>query len=95
MVYGHLATKWAFLQVFDILPLHGSLDPGESQEVQVTFYGHAGVVADAVALCHVEGGQTHKLLMRGEASEMKYQIDNKRIDMGTVVRSKAFPTELG
>ena len=94
MVCRQLATQKNFLQVFDILPLCGTLDPGESQQVQLTFYGHTGVVADVVALCHVEGGQTHKLLLRGEASEMRYQIDKKKIDMGTIVRSKPFPTKL-
>ena len=28
------------LQVFDILPLHGVIEPGESQTLQFSYYGH-------------------------------------------------------
>lgn len=74
--------------MFDILPLFGTLDPQESQQVQLTFYGHTGVAAEVVALCHVEGGPTYRVLLRGEASVIKYQIDKKNIQMGAVVRPK-------
>lgn len=77
---------WYFYQVFDILPLFGTLDPGESQQVQLTFYGHAWVSASVVALCHVEGGPTYQIPLRGEASVIKYHIDKRIIPLGTVVR---------
>ena len=34
-------------QVFDILPLYGTLAPGEMQRVTFTYYGHANVTCNA------------------------------------------------
>ena len=81
-----ISCVYYLLQVFDILPLFGSLDPGESQQVQLTFYGHAWVSASVLALCHVEGGPSYQLPLSGEASVVKYRIDKKTIYLGTVVR---------
>lgn len=46
---------------FDILPIRGSLAPGERQEVEVSFYGYPGVRAAATAVCHVEGGPDYQV----------------------------------
>ncbi|XP_008933568.1 PREDICTED: hydrocephalus-inducing protein homolog, partial [Merops nubicus] len=69
-------------EVFDVLPLHGVLQPGESQQVTFTFFGHANVVARVAALCRVEGGPTYQLELRGEASLISYFVDNMEIDCG-------------
>ncbi|NXI34967.1 HYDIN protein, partial [Galbula dea] len=69
-------------EVFDVLPLHGELQPGESQEVTFTFFGHSNIVACATALCRVEGGPTYELMLRGEASLISYLLDVKEIDCG-------------
>jgi len=34
-------------EVFDILPLYGALEPGETQRVTFTYYGHADVNCQA------------------------------------------------
>uniref|UniRef100_A0A8C3Q1J6 HYDIN protein n=1 Tax=Chrysolophus pictus TaxID=9089 RepID=A0A8C3Q1J6_CHRPC len=57
-----------FLQVFDIWPLYGELQPGESQQVTFTFFGHANLVAHITALCEVQGGPTYEVMLSGEAS---------------------------
>ncbi|VCW68979.1 unnamed protein product, partial [Gulo gulo] len=43
-------------EVFDILPLYGVLQPHSSHQMSFTFYGHCDIVAQAKALCEVEGG---------------------------------------
>ena len=68
--------------MFDILPLHGVLQPGESQQVQFTFYGHAGIATEVMAACKVEGGPVYQLRLVGEASEVQYKFDTKKIDFG-------------
>jgi hydrocephalus-inducing protein len=68
--------------VFDILPLHGVLHPGETQQVQFTFYGHAGVATEVMAACKVEGGPVYQLRLAGEASEVQYKFNTKKIDFG-------------
>ncbi|XP_075367152.1 hydrocephalus-inducing protein homolog [Mycteria americana] len=69
-------------EVFDILPLYGVLQPGESQQVTFTFFGHANIVARIMALCRVEGGPSYKIVLSGEASLINYLLDVTEIDCG-------------
>ncbi|NXF39877.1 HYDIN protein, partial [Nyctibius bracteatus] len=69
-------------EVFDIVPLFGELQPGESQRVTFTFFGHANIVAHATALCRVEGGPTYEIVLSGEASLISYIVDTTEIDCG-------------
>lgn len=56
------------VQVFDILPLYGTLKPGETEQITLTFYGHANIGSKAKALCEVEGGPTYELALLGNLS---------------------------
>ncbi|KAM6352746.1 hydrocephalus-inducing protein homolog isoform 6-T13 [Alca torda] len=69
-------------EVFDILPLYGVLQPGESQQVTFTFFGHANIVARVMALCRVEGGPTYEVALSGEASLINYLLDITEINCG-------------
>ncbi|KAF1661855.1 hypothetical protein FQA23_0006661, partial [Aptenodytes patagonicus] len=69
-------------EVFDVLPLYGVLQPGESQRVTFTFFGHANIVARVVALCRVEGGPTYEIALSGEASLINYLLDVMEINCG-------------
>lgn len=76
-------------QVFDILPLHGVLQPHSRHQISFTFYGHCDIVAQAKALCEVEGGPTYEIILRGEASLVNYSFDTKDIDYGLQVPPSA------
>ncbi|XP_061217731.1 hydrocephalus-inducing protein homolog isoform X3 [Neopsephotus bourkii] len=69
-------------EVFDVLPLYGELQPGESQEVTFTFFGHTNIVASVTALCRVEGGPSYEVMLSGEASLISYFLDTTEIDCG-------------
>ncbi|XP_062817752.1 hydrocephalus-inducing protein homolog isoform X1 [Anolis carolinensis] len=69
-------------EVFDIMPLFGTLLPKETQKMSFTFYGHADIVARVKALCEVEGGPTYEVFLSGEASLVSYTFDRKEIDYG-------------
>lgn len=75
----------SFSQVFDILPLYGILQPGDTEQVTMTFYGHADIWGKAKAICEVEGGPTYDLTLTGEASLVEYKFDCKEIDYGKQV----------
>uniref|UniRef100_A0A8C3KHX2 HYDIN axonemal central pair apparatus protein n=1 Tax=Calidris pygmaea TaxID=425635 RepID=A0A8C3KHX2_9CHAR len=75
-------TSQFLLQVFDILPLYGLLQPGESQRVTLTFFGHSNIVAHVMALCRVEGGPTYEVMLSGEASLINFLLDITEIDCG-------------
>ena len=78
-------TPISIEQIFDILPLHGTLQPGENQPVQFTFYGHAGVSTEVMAVCRVEGGPAYQLRLAGEASDVQYRFSTTHIDFGCQV----------
>lgn len=80
---------FSYFKVFDILPLYGSLMPGESDTVTFTFYGHTEIGSQAKALCHVEGGPCYEINLSGEASVVQYEFDNTFVDYGRQVRPKA------
>uniref|UniRef100_A0A672UG67 HYDIN axonemal central pair apparatus protein n=1 Tax=Strigops habroptila TaxID=2489341 RepID=A0A672UG67_STRHB len=70
------------LQVFDVLPLYGELQPGESQQVMFTFFGYANIITRVTALCRVEGGPSYEVVLSGEASLISYLLDITEIDCG-------------
>ena len=71
--------------MFDILPLYGTLQPGDTEQVTFTFYGHADIWGEVKAVCEVEGGPTYELKMTGEASLVEYEFNTKEIDYGKQV----------
>ena len=73
------------VQVFDILPIYGLLQPGKSQLVTFSFYGHAHVRAEVMALCEVEEGPTYDITLKGEASLVAYSLDTRHLDFGLQV----------
>ncbi|NXK86342.1 HYDIN protein, partial [Formicarius rufipectus] len=88
----HLAL--AVQEVFDVLPLFGVLQPGESQQVHFTFFGHANIIARVVALCHVEGGPTYEVVLSGEASCLSYHLSTQEIDCGLQLFHEVIKAEL-
>ena len=81
--------SWAFIeederkgglpvnQTFDILPIRGSIKAGETQQVELVYYGHPKRRAKATAVCEVVGGPDYELFLKGEASEIQYELDPK------------------
>ncbi|XP_008833211.1 hydrocephalus-inducing protein homolog [Nannospalax galili] len=69
-------------EVFDILPLYGVLQPHSSHQISFTFYGHCNIIAQAKALCEVEGGPTYEIILKGEASLVNYSFNTKDINYG-------------
>lgn len=59
--------------------------PGDTEQVTMTFYGHADIWGQAKAICEVEGGPTYEILLKGEASLVEYKFDTKEIDYGMQV----------
>ncbi|XP_015729352.1 hydrocephalus-inducing protein homolog isoform X2 [Coturnix japonica] len=81
-------------EVFDILPLYGELQPGESQQVTFTFFGHANMVVHITALCEVEGGPTYQVMLSGEASVINYLFDVTEINCGLQLFNEFAEAEL-
>lgn len=48
-------------QLFDILPIHGVLEPGQKEQVEFSYYAYPGVKAAAVAACSVVDGPVYQV----------------------------------
>lgn len=55
------APKPAPSQLFDILPIHGILEPGQTEQVEFSFYAFPGVKATAQAACSVVDGPVYQV----------------------------------
>ncbi|DAZ93738.1 TPA: hypothetical protein N0F65_007364 [Lagenidium giganteum] len=75
-------------QVFDILPIRGRLQPGESEKVEFLYYGHPNRKFKSLVACEVEGGPEYELTLLGEASSLVYKLDKQCIDFGQVLYNK-------
>ncbi|XP_034444093.1 hydrocephalus-inducing protein homolog [Hippoglossus hippoglossus] len=69
-------------EVFDVLPVHGRLQPGDQQLVEWSFYGHTHISREVTALCHVEEGPAYEIKLRGEASVISYSLDFTHVNLG-------------
>lgn len=81
-------------QVFDILPIRCTLEPGQSQPVEFVFYGHPGRRFDGKAICEVAGGPDYEVDLVGEASIVAYRIDRSLLDYGRLMWDKAEELDL-
>lgn len=67
------------------MPLSGVLQPGESQQVTFSFFGHLNSIASVTALCNVEGGPIYDVELTGEASRIGYFLSVREINCGVQV----------
>ncbi|XP_062403912.1 hydrocephalus-inducing protein homolog [Sardina pilchardus] len=81
-------------EVFDILPIYGRLQPGESQPVAFSFFGHANISSQVLALCEVEGGPTYEITLKGEASLVTYTLDTTDINLGPQLFDRVAEAEI-
>ncbi|ESO91099.1 hypothetical protein LOTGIDRAFT_122343, partial [Lottia gigantea] len=81
-------------EIFDILPLYGTLQPGDTEQITLTFYGHADIWGQVKALCEVEGGPNYELTLTGEASLVEYSFDTKDIDFGKLMYDNVGSAEI-
>jgi hydrocephalus-inducing protein len=72
-------------EIFDISPLYGSLHPGESQKLKITYFGHKEIKSFVKAICEVKNGPEYELMLKGEASVLNYELSDRMIDLGYVI----------
>ncbi|XP_013867590.1 hydrocephalus-inducing protein homolog [Austrofundulus limnaeus] len=69
-------------RVFNIAPMLGVLQPGESAIVTFSFFSPENVSREAVADCHVEDGPTYEVKLRGQTSEISYRLEPAHLNFG-------------
>ncbi|CAE7784588.1 Hydin, partial [Symbiodinium sp. CCMP2456] len=82
---GHNALQDVELsQVFDILPIYGRLEPGETQVATFTYEALRDRSFKAVAVCMVDGGPEYEVALKGTAAPCKYSLDRNDLDFGDI-----------
>ncbi|CAF0787663.1 unnamed protein product [Brachionus calyciflorus] len=71
-------------EIFNITPLFGSLNPGETQNLTVTYFGHKEIRAYVKAVCEIQNGPDYELMLKGEASVLNYELSTRTIDLGNI-----------
>ncbi|XP_027749345.1 hydrocephalus-inducing protein homolog, partial [Empidonax traillii] len=81
-------------EVFNVQPVSGVLEPGKSQQVPFTFFGHTNIIARVTALCQVEGGPTYQVELKGETSVLTYQLSVEEINFGLQLFNEVITSEV-
>ncbi|XP_037539075.1 hydrocephalus-inducing protein homolog [Nematolebias whitei] len=69
-------------EVFNISPMCGLLQPGESEVVTFSFFCHENVCREVVAQCHVANGPTYEIKLKGQTSGISYSLESTHLDFG-------------
>lgn len=77
--------RGAIDKVFNITPFQGFLPPFECQLVCVAFHPKPNTFASAQAACHVYGGASETLSIKGMAADVNYMFDTDFVDFGRQV----------
>jgi len=72
------------------MPIYGTLQPGQTEEVTLTFYGHMNIVSEARAVCEVVGGPSYEVTLKGEASLVDYKFNALHIDYDRIVSNSSY-----
>lgn len=80
-------------EVFDILPLRGTIEPGNDEKVEFSYFAISNRIFEITALCKVDGGPDYPISINAEASSVAYNLSlskkGKTIDIGeTFLASK-------
>lgn len=81
-------------RIFDILPIMGRLEPGESQKATFTYFGLKNQKFEATAVCRVEGGPEYEVFLKGQASRLEFRIDRMELDFGEVLFNQVLEKEI-
>ena len=71
-------------EIFDILPMNGTLNPGEKEKVEFMFNAILNRKINTSAICSVDGGPQYEVLLTGDSSLMTYKFSTNLIDFGNI-----------
>lgn len=71
-------------EVFDILPVSGMLLPGQTENVEFTFYSGNGISYNGTAVCSCDGGPDYEVPIQGDSNLVTYRLSTKELDFGEV-----------
>jgi hydrocephalus-inducing protein len=76
-------------EVFDILPVSGILQPGQTENVEFTFYSGNGINYSGMAVCSVDGGPDYDVPITGDSNFVNYRLSANEIDFGEIAYNES------
>jgi hydrocephalus-inducing protein len=76
-------------EVFDILPVSGILAPGQTENVEFTFYAGNGINYNGMAVCSVDGGPDYDVPISGDSNHVSYGLSTDKINFGEVAYNES------
>jgi hydrocephalus-inducing protein len=67
-------------EVFDILPVSGRLEPGDTENVEFTYQAGNGLLYNGVAVCSVDGGPDYEVPITGDSSVVQFRLSTTELD---------------
>lgn len=76
-------------EVFDILPVSGILQPGQTENVEFTFYAGNGITYNGTAVCSCDGGPDYEVPIHGDSNLVTYRLSANELDFGEVAYNES------
>lgn len=76
-------------EVFDILPVSGVLLPGQTENVEFTFYSGNGLNYSGTAVCSCDGGPDYEVPIQGDSNFVTYKLSSNELDFGEVAYNES------
>jgi hydrocephalus-inducing protein len=80
-------------EVFDILPVSGILQPGQTENVEFTFYAGNGLAYNGMAVVSVDGGPDYDVPISGESNNVAFRLSTNNLDFGEVAYNESQPRD--
>jgi len=80
-------------EVFDILPVSGILQPGQTENVEFTFYAGNGLNYKGMAVVSVDGGPDYDVEIAGESNNVSFRLSTNNLDFGEVAYNESQPRD--
>lgn len=80
-------------EVFDILPVSGILQPGQTENVEFTFYAGNGLAYNGMAVVSVDGGPDYDVPISGESNNVSFRLSTNALDFGEVAYNESQPRD--
>ena len=80
-------------EVFDILPVSGILQPGDTENVEFTFYAGNGLAYNGMAVVSVDGGPDYDVPISGESNNVSFRLSTNSLDFGEVAYNEHQPRD--
>ena len=75
------------------MPVSGILQPGQTENVEFTFYAGNGLNYKGMAVVSVDGGPDYDVEIAGESNNVSFRLSTNNLDFGEVAYNESQPRD--